>query len=530
MVAGLGVLIGLAVGGLLPVILNAWFGDQLPVSVDLGVGFKSMMIAAVYGFLVALVFILWPLGRARNVTATVLFRDEVGGNKAWPGTDVVVATLIAIITLAGFVIATAQSVRIAVYFVIGSAILFAVFFALGGLAVWLAGIVPKPRQAELKLALANLSGPGALTRSVVVSLGSGLTLLVAVALIDRSIVRDLAASVPKKAPSYYLLDIDKDDVGAIRKLVQSGAPGSSFSKAPMLRGRIVKLDGKSPDDMKIPSRSKWVLNGDRGLTYSSVVPKGSKVVQGKWWAKDYDGEPLVSLEAEIARDFGLKVGDTMSVNVLGRDITARIANLRDVKWESLAINFVMCFSPNTLIAAPHSLLATIKLGDKVDTKIEAALIQNIANRYPGVTAIRVQDAIDAFAKIFTRVMTGIRAAGLITLFAGALVLAGALATAQRRRIYQSVVLKTLGATRGRIIGVHLWEYFLLASITAVLAVLLGTLGAYVVTKNIIDVDFVFAVNAVLSALGLSSFLVIVFGAIGTWRVLNVRAMPYLRSE
>ena len=530
MVTGLGVLIGLALGSLLPVLLNAVFGGQLLVLMDLGVSLKSMVIALAYGFLVALVFILWPLGRARNVNATVLFRDEVGADKTWPGWDIVIATLLSIILLAGFAIATAQSVRIAIYFVVGVAVLFAVFFALGAFAVWLAGSVPRPKKPELKLALANLAGPGALTRSVVVSLGSGLTLLVAVALVDHSIVRDLRASVPQKAPSYYVLDIDRNDIDAIRQIVEETAPGSGFSEAPMLRGRITKIGGKSPDELKIPPRSKWVLNGDRGLSYSETVPRGSKVIEGEWWGKDYSGEPLVSFEAEIARDFGLKVGDRVTVNVLGRDITARIANLRELEWESLAINFVLTFSPNVLRAAPHSLLATIKLADPDDTKLEARLIQKLVSEFPGVTAIRVKDAIDAFAKVFTKVMTGIRAAGLITLFAGALVLAGALATAQRRRIYQSVVLKTLGATRWRVISVHMWEYLLLASITALLAVLLGTLGAYVVVTKIIDVEFVFALSAVLGALALSSFLVILFGAIGTWRVLNVRAMPYLRSE
>jgi len=530
MVTGLGVVIGLIVGALLPIGLNAMFGGQFPVAIELGVSIKSLMTGAAYGFLVSLVFILWPLGAARNVNATVLFRDEVGADKTWPGWDAVGATVLSIFALAGFAILTAQSVRLAVYFVIGSMILFAVFFALGIFASWLAGALPKPSKPELKLALANLAGPGALTRSVVVSLGSGLTLLVAVALVDHSIVRDLEASVPKKAPSYFILDIDKSDIGSLEKTVLRVAPGVIFSQAPMLRGRIVKIDGKSPDDMKIPSRSKWVLSGDRGLTYSDSVPEGSKVVAGKWWAKDYDGEPLVSFEAEIARDFGLKVGDSVTVNVLGRDITAKIANLRELEWESLAINFVMTFSPNTLRGAPHNLLATIKLADAQDLKLEARLVQNLVSAFPGVTAIRVRDAIDAFAKIFTKVMTAIRAAGLITLFAGALVLAGALATAQRRRIYQSVVLKTLGATRLRIIAVHFWEYFLLASITALLAVILGTIGAYIVVTKIIDVEFSFAISAVFGALALSSLLVILFGTIGTWRVLNVRAMPYLRTE
>ena len=207
--------------------------------------------------------------------------------------------------------------------------------------------------------------------------------------------------------------------------------------------------------MKATPETQWVLTGDRGLSYSETVPEGSVVVAGQWWPPNYDGEPLVSFEAAIAKGLGLKVGDTVTVNVLGRNVTARITNLREVKWETLSLNFVMVFSPNTLIGAPHNLLATITLPKDAPLAAEARLAQQIGREFPATTAIRVKDAIDAFSVIFNRIMVAVRAAGSVTLVAGALVLAGALATAQRRRIQQAVILKTLGATRRRILLVAL---------------------------------------------------------------------------
>ena len=298
----------------------------------------------------------------------------------------------------------------------------------------------------------------------------------------------------------------------------------------MLRGRLVRLKDKAVEDLKTPPQAQWVLAGDRGLTYADAVPEGSKLTKGDWWPKDYDGEPLVSFEGELARLLGLGIGDTVTVNVLGRNITARIANLREVHWESLAINFVMVLSPNALKGAPHNLMATIALPKDTPLAQEADLARRIGRAYPAVTAIRVKDAINSFNTVFTKIMAAVRAAGSITLLAGGLVLAGALATAQRRRIKQAVIIKVVGGTRARILAMHAIEYIILAAATAAVAVLIGSAAAYATLIWVMDVPFVFAWGAVAQALAVSLGLVILLGGLGTWRVLAAPAVPYLRSE
>ena len=258
------------------------------------------------------------------------------------------------------------------------------------------------------------------------SLGAGLSLLVTVALVDRSIVAELTDRLPEESPSYFVLDVKRSESEAFHALVDREAPAARIREAPMLRGRLVKLGDRLAETVKAPPEVQWALNGDRGLTYSQGVPEGSTVVAGQWWPADYAGEPLVSFEAEIAKGLGLKIGDNVTVNVLGRNVTAKIANLREVKWESLALNFVLVFSPNTLVGAPHNLLVTVTLPKDVPLATEAKLAQEIGRAFPASTAIRVKDAIDAFNVIFNRVMMAVRAAGSVTLLAGALVLAGAL--------------------------------------------------------------------------------------------------------
>lgn len=530
LIAGLGVAIGVALGYLVPVMLNGLYAAALPVRAEFTVTSWNVISASLYGILVALVFTLWPLGRAELVRPGVLFRDEVAPERVWPRPYIVGLTLAAVVALALFAILSSDARRIAIYFCLALVAVFAVFTAVGTLVSWGARRVPRPRTPELALAIGNLGAPGGLTHSVVLSLGAGLSLLVAVALTDASLVRELTARLPDQSPNYFVLDIAKGDVQAFREIVRREAPDARIEEAPMLRGRLVRLKDTPVEEIKTTPEAQWVLTGDRGLSYAETVPEGSKVVAGQWWPSDHAGEPLVSFEIDLAGHLGLSVGDTVTVNVLGRNVTARIANLRQVNWETLAINFVLVFSPNTLRAAPHNLLATVTMAKDASLEAEARLARAIGKELPSVTAIRVKDAINAFNAVLRKVMTAVRAGGSVTLAAGALVLAGALATAQRRRVKQAVILKALGATRRRILTSHLAEYMILAAVTGVFAVLLGTLAAWVTVDRVMDVEFSFSPPAVLQALALAVGLVALFGGFGTWQVLKARAVPYLRSE
>ena len=529
-VSAAGVVIGLALGMLAPYVLNALFGNMLPIAAEMRVSAVSVATALVYGFGVALLFALWPLGRVERVSASMLFRDEVAHESMLPRTWVIATTFGIGAALVVFAMLTSDSQRIAAYFSIGLIVVFAVFYALGTVVTWLARHIPRPRIPELSLALANLGAPGGLTRSVVLSLGAGLSLLVAVALADASLMRELEERLPSSSPDYFVLDVPKEEYAALATLITQKVPGSVLEEAPMLRGRLVRLNDVPVEEIKAPPEAQWVLSGDRGLSYSEEVPAGSRVVAGEWWPKDYDGEPLVSFEAELASKLGLKLGDTVTVNVLGRNVTAKIANLREVKWESLAINFVMLFSPNTLAGAPHNLLVTISLPHATPLALEGEALREVSKVYPSVTAIRVKDALAMVNGVLAKVMTAVRAAGSVTLIAGALVLAGALATAQRRRILEAVILKTLGATRRRILTAHFLEYMILASVTALFAVVLGAIAAEIVVAQLMHITFVFSPAAVALALLLSAGLVFLFGGAGTWAVLRAPAVPYLRSE
>ncbi|MFA5957365.1 ABC transporter permease [Hyphomicrobium sp.] len=530
----IGIAIGLALGVAVPSIIDRFYGDLLPVRINVEVSPQSLGLAALYGALVALLFALWPLGRAENVPATVLFRDSINapGGAAGGRPRKALIALMAVLgaALVAIAVLTSEPRSIALYVLAGLVVMLAVFGWLGGFLSRLARRLPRPSRPELGLALRNIASPDGLTRSVVLSLGTGLSLLVVVALANASLVADLQDHLPAEAPDYFLLDIPPGDLDGLKTRISQDAPGTTLVDAPMLRGRIVAIKGTPVEDLKFPADTQWVLNGDRGLSYADTVPEGSTVTGGSWWAKDYAGPPLVSFEGEIAKKLGLKLGDDVTVNVLGRNIDAKVASLRDVKWESIALNFIMVFSPNTLRGAPHNLLATVRLPKGVAAAVETKMVRDIGRSYPSVSAIRVRDAIDQFSKIFAKVMVAVQVAGSVTLTAGALVLAGALVTAQRRRILEAVILKTIGARRRQILKAHAWEYALLATIAALVAIVLGSAIAWVAVTRVMELDFVFSLNAVFVTLVVAAAMIAVFGGLGTWSILRAPAVSVLRSE
>jgi putative ABC transport system permease protein len=307
------------------------------------------------------------------------------------------------------------------------------------------------------------------------------------------------------------------------------APGASVERVPMMRGRIVSANGIAAEDIKAAPGSRWVLSGDRGITYATSVPAGSRLVAGQWWAADYTGEPLVSLESRTAADLGLTIGDTITVNVLGRTITARIANLRAVEWENLGINFVMVFTPATFAGAPHSDIATLTFADGGTTAEETRMIKALADAFPTVTAVRVKDALDAIDQLVGKLVLALRGASAVTLIAAALVLGGALAAGQRYRVYDAVVLKTLGATRARLTAAYALEYLLIGLATAIFAVAAGSLAAAIVVTRVMDFPFVWVAGEAVATAAAALLVTIILGLAGTFSALGRKPAEVLRN-
>jgi putative ABC transport system permease protein len=410
-----------------------------------------------------------------------------------------------------------------------AALVFVLLRFVASLLMMIARHAPRASSTVLRMAIANIHRPSALTPTIVLSLGLGIALLVTVIEIDGNLRNQFAAELPAKAPSFYFLDIPSDQAAQFGEFVRDKAPGAALEEVPMLRGRIVSANGIPAEKLKPKDEAAWVLQSDRGITYGNEIPAGSRLVDGDWWSADYSGPPLVSFEKKIGDGLGLKIGDPIVVNVLGRNITATISNMRTVDWQNLGINFVMVFSPNAFRGAPHTHLASLTYSQPSTPQQEAAIIRTVADNFPMVTTLRVKEALEAVGSIIGNLVLGIRGASAITLIAAVLVLGGALAAGHRHKVYDAVILKTLGATRLRLLTAYTLEYLMLGAATAVFGVLAGSVSGWLIVTELMHLKFVWLPMPALAAALAAVIVTVALGLAGTFRALGQKPAPILRN-
>jgi putative ABC transport system permease protein len=524
--AVLGIAAGLIVGAVAPFAAIPLLPAALPVEARIGFYPTPLLLAALYGLLATLAFAAWPIGAACEIRAASLFRNLIAPENTRPGWMPGLIAAGALLALAATAVITAPDRTIAWWFIGGAAGAMLVFRLAAQAMMKLAQWAGRPRQPNVRLALANLYRPGAPTAGVVASLGLGLTVLVAVALVHGDLASQLDETLPQRAPSYFFIDIQPDQIGPFNQLLATMPGVTDVHAVASLRGRLSALNGVPIEQAFVGPDARWATSNERGLTYAASLPPGSRLVAGEWWPADYHGAPLVSFAADLARGMRLKVGDSITVNVLGRDVTATIANLREIDWTSLNINFAIVLSPGTLDGAPQSFIATARATPGQESALERA----VTDAFPNVSAIGVKDALGTLSEIVAAIAAAIRITALITLVAGALVLAGAIAASHRRRVYEAVVLKVLGATRGQVMSSFLIEYGLVGLAAALIAACIGTVAAYFVLTRVMHAPWSFLGGAVVMTIVGAVMLTLLAGLAGTWRALGAKAAPFLRNE
>ncbi len=529
LVASLGAVTGAAIGAALPFVITSSLGPFFPFPVAPAIYPSAIGKGLLYGLLTALAFSAGPLGRAHDIPVQALFRGQIEQEQTRPRARYILLVFAAALCLVSAIFAFAAD-PVLVWIYIGATL--AAFALLRGAAFLItagAKRLPHARSVALRLAIGNICRPGALTPSVVLSLGLGLALLVALTLIDGNIRAELHQSIAGKTPSFFFLDVPNAQSQEFAHFLKEAAPDGAAEFVPMLRGRIVELKGMKAETVHPKQSVAWVLEGDRGITFANSVPEGSSLVSGAWWPEDYQGANLVSVEAEIAEGLGLAVGDEITVNVLGRDVTAKIASTRNVNWLTFGINFVLVFSPNSFSGAPVNDLATLTFVSGAGSERETALARATSSAFPSVTIIRVRDALDAVNGVVGQLAIAVRAASSVAFLASILVLGGALAAGQDARTHDAVVLKTLGATRPRLLAAYIFEYGLIGAATALFGVAAGGAAAFAIVRRVMELEFYWLWPQALVAALAAVAVTIALGLLGTWRTLGRKPAPYLRD-
>jgi len=528
MLASLSAVIGLCAGAALPFAIVGLFGTLLPLPVSPAAHPDELALSLVYGLLTALAFGLWPLGRVHDVPVAALFREAVSAERRRPRSRYLALTGLVVALLVTCVIGLAYDKGIAALFVVASLVVFSVLRGVAAAVMALSARLPRTRFPMLRLAISNIHRVGALTPSVVLSLGLGLSVLVTITQIDGNLRQQFLASLPDRAPSFFFIDIPSSQASRFAAFLKQIEPQSTVEDVPMLRGRIVAARGVRAEDLNPSPDSEWVLQSDRGLTYTGEIPKGSKIVEGEWWGENYNGPPLASIEKKIADGLKLKLGDEIVVNVLGRDIPARIGNMRNIDWQGLGINFVLVFSPNAFKGVPHTNIATLT-ESHTDTSSEGRIIRQVAEAFPMVTTVRVREVMETIASVVSNLALAIRGASAVTLISAVLVLGGALAAGHRHRVYDAVILKTLGATRARLIGAYALEYLMIGSATAAFGVIAGSFAAYLIVTRLMTLGFIWQAGSAASVVLAALIVTVGLGLLGTLLALNQKPASVLRN-
>ncbi|CAN5382864.1 ABC transporter permease [soil metagenome] len=522
-VAGLAIMIGLAVGAALPPLIVMLAGDVLPVQPGVHLYPMPLATSAVYGLLIALIFTLPPLARARTQPVAAILRALVDPPRVRDRRTIGLVALASAVLVA-VALGTAREPLFSAAVLGATAGVLLLLLLLGWAISRAAKRIPRPRRPLLRLALANLYRPGAQTSALVVALGLALTLFATLAGIQTSLNAEIERTVPKKAPSLFVLDLPATGEARFRSLV-AGQAKAKLNIVPTLRGTVVAYKGQRVADLTEKPEGAWILRGERGVTYAETLPEGSHLVAGQWWPKGYRGPPLLSVDEEQAKALGVGVGDPMTVSILGREIEARVGSLRKIDWDTMGFNYVLVFSPNTLASAPHSLTATITMPPGKETAVTRTLLA----AFPGVSVIAVGELVDQISGLLDQMAGAILWAASITILAGIAVLVGAIAAARQTRSYDSVILKTLGATRAQILGTQALEYGLLAAMLAVVSLVLGLAAAWFVIVQVFGFGWAPDWGVVLGTLAGGALLTLGIGLAGSIPLISVRPARALRA-
>ncbi len=521
----LGVALGLALGAGALLVAAPLAQGSLPVPLAAAIYPAPLAEAALYGILTALVFTLWPLARVEQVRAAALYRGIGTDARARPRALPMLALALAASALIGAAVWFSEAWQLALGAALGIA------GALGLLALVALGLRALARRGArsrllrgrpaIRLALGAVGNPREGAVAVILSLGLGLSVLATVGQIDSNLRGAIATEIPDRAPTFFFLDIQPDQVEPFTAQLAAFDGVDEIRTAPQLRGVVSAINGRPASEWG----NHWVLRGDRGLTYAAE--QGDlRLTQGEWWPQDYDGPPLISFGAEEGAELGLALGDTVTVNVLGRDITGTIANFRELDFRTGGIGFVMTFNPAALAGAPHSLIATAR----APQGSEGAILRALGNAFPNVTAIPIREAAQRMTEALGALAAATSLAALATLATGFVVLIGAAAAGERARVFEAAVLKTLGATRGKILASFALRSALMGAAAGLVAIGAGALAAWTILTQVMELSYRFAPLSALAIVAGGVLAVLLAGLIFALRPLAARPAGILRAQ
>ena len=524
--AAIGIALGVVIGAIAPVLAAPLIEASLPFPAEIRLSPGALVEAAFYGALSALIFTLLPLARTERIRPAALYRGGEG-TRSWPRKRYLAALIVSAAALIGSATWLSGIPELALGAaggIVGSLVILTLAaIGLRRLARRLARTGLTHGRPATRAALAAIGSPRSDAIPVILSLGLGLSVLAAVGQIDWNLRQAIATDLPTRAPAFFFIDIQPDQIDPFLAMVDANPAVTEIETAPMLRGVITQINGKPAREV---AGDHWVVRGDRGITYAATPGAKTRITAGTYWAEDYSGDPQISFAAEEAEEMGLTLGDTMTVNILGRDITGTITSFREVDFSNAGMGFVMTLNPAALAGAPHTHIATVY----APPEAEAAILRDVTKTWPNITAIRIREAVDRVAEALSAIATATAWAAAGTLITGFVVLIGAAAAGERARIYESAILKTLGATRSKILSSFALRSALMGAAAGLVAVVAGGIVGWAVMTFVMDSTYRFEPVSAIGIVFGGVLATLVAGLLFALRPLSARPAQTLRAQ
>ena len=517
--------LGALLGSLVQPLLAPALTRLLPIELTLSFSPRAVLGGLAMGVAVTLLYALWPLLQIRRVPPALILRSEVAprlhGRRPWKAAIPIAAGL------AALALWQAGSWKIGALFAGGLAGAL-LLLALGARTVVALARRVHWRSPAWRQAAANLHRPGSHAGPVLVSLGLAVTLIVSIALLERSLRSQLVDRSPGSTPAFFFIDVQPDQAEPFARLVEGHGATAAAELTPVVRSRLASVNGAPVAQTgKALREDAWYLTREYVLTWAKEPPGHNTVVAGRWWTPEEAArEPLISVEDEIARQLGVGLGDTLTFDIQGVLVSARVTSLRHVDWRSFTSNFFVIFSPGALEGAPTTFIATVRARPEREGALQSAVVA----AFPNVTAIPIREVLERVTAVLDQIALAVRLVAAFSIGAGLIVMAGALAITRRQRLYQSVILKTIGATRGFVSRVFAIEYALLGAAAGVAGSALAAGLAWAVLRWAFDVPWQWAPATLVAGVLAATGLALVVGFLGTRRLLGRKPLGVLRGE
>ncbi len=478
------------------------------------------------GLLVLTIFTIPTVSAIAQVKASNLFRNVFQNLQFYYSKRSIFLSLVLLsILILLFTIGSAKPIYSLGYF-IAFFICLIIFFLLSKLIIYFFKSLKKISNIPLKVSIKNITQTKSITPITIMSLGLGVTLLLTLALVGTNFKREIAKSIPEIAPDYFFLGIQKDDRRVFEKNILSMDKNINLEIVPIISSAIVKINNVDPTTF-ITSKndSYWVIRSERRSSWIDTVPKDNLLVKGQWWDLTKPDQLQISLDAKVAADFNIQIGDIFTLNIYGREIGGTIVNFREVNYRDLSINFAMLFNPQFANNIPHEYLATAKFtADK--TLNENKMLEVL----PSLSIIKIADYLSKVTAVLDKVFIAVTLISAVTILIGLIVISSAILVQGKVKEFQNLVFKILGFSKKEIVYSSLIEFIIIFMSVILIAILFATIGSQFIIENIFELSWQLDLKIIIylsSGIGLVTLLLIMLTNL---KYLNPKVYPLIRNQ